>query len=141
MKSQLVTTQAAAEKLGLSPSQFSRICRARGYEPDLTEEWHYGRRSGERHPWAARTLAALARTTDAKEARARRAKLDAAVAAQRGRVRAQGTTRRTLQGPASGQDRRRVRNAPSSSSFRLRRTVSRLIDRLTRARRTPSRRV
>jgi hypothetical protein len=80
---QLVTTQAAAEKLGISPAQFSRICRARGYAPNHVEHWKHGRRSGERHLWAARTLAALSLTKEVKVARERRAKLDAAVAAHR----------------------------------------------------------
>jgi len=83
MGSQLVTTEAAAEKLGISPSQFSRIYRARGYAPDHVESWHYGRRSGDRHLWAARTLAALARTREVREARERRIRRDGAAAERR----------------------------------------------------------
>ena len=78
------TTDTAAAKLGISPSQFRRIATARGYEPSRIEEWRYRSRSGTRHLWSPRTVAVIRRTKDyvrtVERVVQRRQKLDALLA-------------------------------------------------------------
>lgn len=65
----LLSTAAAAEKLGVSSAQFLRIAKARGATPDKTYKNPHYRSGPPAGLWAPTTLARLARTKDVAAAR------------------------------------------------------------------------
>jgi hypothetical protein len=68
-KDGLISTAAAAEKLGITDAQFRRIAGARGIEADGTYTNPHYRSGPPASLWSSRTLARLARTKDVAEAR------------------------------------------------------------------------
>jgi len=68
----LVSTAAAAQKLGISDAQFRRIVTARGIEPDDTYANPHYKSGPPANLWSRRTVARLARTKDVVKARENR---------------------------------------------------------------------
>ncbi len=72
-KSGLRTTSEAASAIGITDAQFRRIAAARGRRPDASYRSGYATGS----LWSTRTVAALSRTREVRDAIARRPRLEA----------------------------------------------------------------